>query len=97
MGLFGRLRPTVEHGPRVTLVDRQGCHLCEEAAAVIERVADRTGVTWTRVDVDSSPELLHKYTDLVPVVLVDGREVAHWSVTEKSLTRALSRRRPRRA
>lgn len=97
MGLFGSSRTRAGDRPRITLVDRQGCHLCDEAAAVIEQVAERTGVGWTRVDVDSSPALLHKYTDLVPVVLVDGREIAHWSVTDKALTRALSRRWRRRA
>lgn len=95
MGLFGRKRPA-DPGPRITLIDRMGCHLCDEAAAVIEAVSERTGVGWTRIDVDTSPALLHKYTDLVPVVLVDGREVSHWSVTDKALTSALARRPPRR-
>ncbi|MCK0113687.1 glutaredoxin family protein [Ornithinimicrobium sp. F0845] len=82
--------------PQVTLIDREGCHLCEEAAAVIARVVERTGAVWDRVDVDSSPELLHKYADLVPVVLVDGREVAHWRVTDEALTSAINRRSRRR-
>lgn len=90
----GKSAATAE--PRIVLIDREGCHLCDEAATVIERVADRTGTGWTRVDVDSSPSLLHKYADLVPVVLVDGREVARWHVSDKTLTSAIARR-PRRS
>ncbi|WP_109473415.1 glutaredoxin family protein [Ornithinimicrobium cavernae] len=87
-------RPAPEPaGPRITLVDRVGCHLCDVAAGVVERVAERTGTAWERVDVDSSPELVEQYDELVPVVLVDGRQIAHWSVTEETLARALRRRR----
>ena len=102
--MWGRLRRSRESdgGPRITMVERDGCHLCDQAAAVVESVAQRTGVRWHRVDIDSSPELLEQYADLVPVILVDGREVAHWTVDEATLTRALRRRpwagrRPRRA
>lgn len=80
-------------GPRITLVDRVGCHLCVEAERVVRTVARETQNDWERVDVDSSPELLQQFDELVPVVLVDGRAVAHWTVTEDSLVRALRRRR----
>ncbi|QDO89861.1 glutaredoxin family protein [Ornithinimicrobium ciconiae] len=96
MGLFARKRSAAA-GPRITVIDRTGCHLCDQAVAVVDDVARRAGVDWERVDVDSSPELLHKYADLVPVVLVDGREIAHWTVTGKALTSALARGRSWRA
>lgn len=80
--------------PRITLVDRAGCHLCDEAAAVLDRVsASRRGAGWVRVDVESSPELLEAYADLVPVVLVDGEPIAQWTVTQAQVLAALRRRR----
>lgn len=82
-------------GPRITLVDRVGCHLCVEAERTVRRVAERTDNRWERVDVDSSQELLEQFDELVPVVLVDGRKVAHWTVSEDVLLRALRRRRRR--
>lgn len=90
MGWFRRTAASPA-GPRITLIDRQGCHLCEEAAAVIEQVATERGVQWTRLDVDSSPELLEKYADLVPVVLVDSRQVGQWRITPAQLNAALGR------
>ncbi len=79
-------------GPRITLVDRLGCHLCLEAERTVRKVSESTGFDWERVDVDSSPELQERFGDLVPVVLVDGREVGHWTISEVSLSRALRRR-----
>lgn len=79
--------------PRITLIDRTDCHLCEQAVAVLDRVRATSGAEWVRVDVDSSPELLQEYADLVPVVLVDDQQVGHWSVTEEQVLKALRRRR----
>ena len=80
--------------PRITLVDRVGCHLCDEAAAVLDQVrATDRGADWVRVDVDSSPRLLEAYDDLVPVVLVDGEPIAQWTVTHAQVRAALRRRR----
>lgn len=94
IGWFRRA-PAEDPGPRITLVDRAGCHLCEVAEQVIRQVADEDEIAWERVDVTSSSDLEARYAELVPVVLVDGREVAHWSVTPETLRRSL-RRRPRR-
>lgn len=79
-------------GPRITLVDRPGCHLCEVAEQVIRQVADEDGIPWERVDITSSSDLAARYAERVPVVLVDGREVAHWTVSAPVLRRALRRR-----
>ncbi len=73
---------------RVTLISRDGCHLCTEAEAVLDRII---GGQWTRVDVDSSIELERDYGDRVPVVLLDGAEHGYWRVEEARLLRDLSR------
>jgi glutaredoxin len=76
--------------PRVVLVGRQGCHLCDEARLVVRRVTAETGTAWTEVDVDADPELLRQYSDQVPVVLVDGRQHDFWRVDEVRLRAALT-------
>ncbi|BCJ53863.1 thioredoxin family protein [Actinoplanes sp. NBRC 14428] len=73
---------------RVTLISRTGCHLCEEAEAVLDRiVADG----WTRVEVSDSIELERDYGDRVPVVLLDGKEHGYWRVEEDRLLRDIAR------
>ncbi|NMO50234.1 glutaredoxin family protein [Actinoplanes sp. TBRC 11911] len=73
---------------RVTLISRDGCHLCEQAAAVLDRIVPDG---WTRVDVESSIELERDYGDRVPVVLLDGAEHGYWRVEEDRLLRDLAR------
>jgi glutaredoxin len=75
---------------RITVVSRVNCHLCEVAKEVVARVAAEAGVAWTEVDVDADPALLAEYSDLVPVVLVDGQVHDYWRVDEARLRRALA-------
>lgn len=70
---------------RVRLLTRQGCHLCDEAAEVVDRVCAETGTGWDTVDVDADPELRAEYGDQVPVVLLDGREHDSFRVDEARL------------
>jgi hypothetical protein len=74
---------------RVVLVGREGCHLCEEAREVVAAVCAALGELWTEVDVDTDPAWQQRWSDLVPVVLVDGEEHARWRVDPASLRRAL--------
>jgi glutaredoxin len=73
---------------RVTLISRAGCHLCEDAEAVLDRILPGD---WTRVDVESDVELERDYGDRVPVVLLDGVEHGYWRVEEGRLLRDLAR------
>jgi hypothetical protein len=74
---------------RVTLVTREGCHLCDEAALVVSEVCAPRGIDVEVLDVDADPELRAEYGDLVPVVLVNGREHAHFQVDSAALARAV--------
>jgi len=76
--------------PRVRLVTRAGCHLCDDARPVVARVCAELGVGWDEVDVTSDPELLALYADEIPVTLVDGRRHDFWRVDEARLRAALS-------
>lgn len=74
---------------RVVLVGREGCHLCEEAREVVAAVCAALDVGWSEVALDEHPELPPAYDEMVPVVLVDGVEHAHWRVDAGALRRAL--------
>ena len=80
--------------PRITLLTRSGCHLCEFAREAVARVQARTGAGWVEVDVESDPELERDYGGRVPVVLLDGREHDYFRVDEPRLLRALGADRP---
>ena len=77
---------------RVTLYSRPGCHLCDAARAVIERVCVDLGEAYDEVDIDTDPELQQRFTDEVPVTFVDGRQHDFWRVDEERLRSALTNR-----
>jgi glutaredoxin len=75
---------------RIVLLGRPGCHLCEDARSVIERVANDLGVTWEERSIEDDPELLAEYAEQIPVTLVDGRQHDFWRVDERRLRAALA-------
>ncbi len=77
--------------PRVTLYVRAGCHLCESAREVVARVCEELGETWQEIDIDADADLLARYTEEIPVTLVDGRQHDFWRVDEQRLRSALQR------
>ena len=74
----------------VTVVTRQGCHLCEVAEADVERICGELAVPWELTDVDADPELRAEYGERVPVILIDGAEHGYWRVEEDRLRAALA-------
>ena len=86
-------------GPRsVTVLSRAGCHLCAEMVQGVRAVAGPDQPVEV-VDLDDAlatgaldPAEHERWTTLVPVLLVDGREVAHYRITPEEVRRALRRR-----
>jgi glutaredoxin len=76
--------------PRITLLSRPGCHLCDDAREVISRVADDLGVVWEERDITQSEADLREYWEKIPVTLVDGVHHDFWRVSEDRLRRALA-------
>ena len=56
----------------VTLIGKPGCHLCDDARAVVSRVAGNSPCLGGAAHPDD-PELHEQYGEQIPVVLVDGR------------------------
>ncbi len=63
--------------PRITLIGRAGCHLCDDAREVIARVSAELGVGWEERSIDEDGGLYAEHAEFIPVVLVDG-EVHDW-------------------
>jgi Glutaredoxin-like domain (DUF836) len=76
---------------RITLLSRAGCHLCDDARAVIARVAADVGVGWEERDITLSADDLAQYSEMIPVTFVDGVQHDFWRVREDRLRAALLR------
>ncbi len=91
--------PVPPERARIVLYGRAGCHLCDDARAVVVRVSAATGAPWGEVDVDApradGRDLRAEMGELVPVVEVDGVRRGYWRVDENRLLRALAAGPPR--
>ena len=73
----------------MTLLSRPGCHLCDDARAIVAAVCDELGVAWDEHDITADPEEFRRYADFIPVTLVDGAEHDFLRVSADRLRRAL--------
>ncbi|MFC6287988.1 glutaredoxin family protein [Nocardioides sp. GCM10027113] len=76
--------------PRVTLYTRPGCHLCDAAREVVDRVCRDLGEQFVEVDIDRDPLLQERFGEEIPVTFVDGRQHDFWRVDEVRLRAALA-------
>ncbi len=74
----------------VTFYGRAGCHLCQDAMTVVQRVRARQDFSLEIVDIDSDDGLLLAYLERIPVVAVDGQELFQFYVDEPALVRAVA-------
>ncbi len=70
---------------RLVLYGRPGCHLCDDARAVLERI----GATFEEVDIEGDDALHRAYLERIPVVALDGEELYDFFVDEQDLRRRL--------
>jgi glutaredoxin len=59
---------------QVTLYSRPGCHLCDDARAVLIAQRERTPFALDEVNVETDDALELAFGIRVPVVLIDGVE-----------------------
>lgn len=58
---------------QVVFYTRQGCHLCETAWEAVGKAHERYHFQLEQVDVDGDPDLVTRYGECVPVVVIDGK------------------------
>ena len=74
---------------RVIIYSRPGCHLCDEAKAVIQNAGCSDRFILEEVNIESDNELLRKYKYDIPVIMIDGVEAFRHRVNVESLRKIL--------
>ncbi|MQY06009.1 glutaredoxin family protein [Actinomadura macrotermitis] len=80
----------------ITLLGKPGCHLCDDARAVIERVAADLGVAVRERDITLSEADTREYWEQIPVTLINGVQHDFWRVDEARLRAAIAKLRKTR-
>ena len=74
---------------RIEIYSRPGCHLCDEAKAVIEPFSARYPLQIVVTNVDSKQDLREAYGTEIPVVMINGTEAFRHRVDARALERKL--------
>lgn len=86
VSLDGPQRPAA-----VVVYGKRECSLCDKANAILIRLQGEFAYRIEHVDITENPELFARYRFRIPVVVLDGREIAAGIVTTPGLRSALSR------
>ena len=73
----------------VTLYTKPGCHLCEPVAHTIEQASVRRQFRFVRRNILDDPADYERYQHAIPVVTVNGHEVARYRLSLPGLLAAL--------
>jgi glutaredoxin len=76
---------------RVTLYGKPGCHLCDEARAVVAEVRRERPFELIEVDITFDPGINARYQERIPVLELNGEEVFEFVVEPEELRRRLDR------
>ena len=82
----------------LTIYSRPGCHLCDDMKAVVDHVAKGLArahaepIAIDEIDISTDPDLEARYGLEIPVLLVNGRKVAKYRISEEELVRVLAGR-----
>ncbi|HXN15455.1 MAG TPA: glutaredoxin family protein [Usitatibacter sp.] len=77
--------------PKLTVLARAYCHLCEEMIAALKHLQGRFSFEIEVIDVDRHPRLEEKWGDKVPVLLDGERELCHYHLDLEAVDARLSR------
>ena len=77
--------------PKLTVLSREYCHLCQEMIAGLEQLRGRHDFAVEVVDVDRHPALEEKWGDKVPVLLDGELEICHYFLDVAAVDARLSR------
>ena len=87
---WGLRGPDEEEAPlEVELLTRPGCTLCTKADRRLRRAQRRFPFLLSVRNIEEDPELLRRYAEEIPVVLIDGRKAFKFHFSERALHRRL--------
>ncbi len=89
MPFFRRRTSKTTVSRKVTVYSKPGCHLCEEALALLNEMQDRWPLEIEEVDISRDPTLMNRYGLRIPVLVIDGAIELEAPITEKAVRAAL--------
>lgn len=74
---------------RILVYTKPGCHLCDDMLILLHRALRGSGVEVHERNIALDLDDYERYKHDIPVLTIDGREVARHRITERALAAAL--------
>ena len=68
----------------IDFLEKPGCHLCEDALPVAERLAHRLKLPLRRIDIDSDDQLIKEFSLRIPVIRLGSSVIAEGIIDYRS-------------
>jgi len=81
--------------PELTLLLREGCHLCEDMEQQLAELLPPGSHSLRRVDIDEHPALLARHNERVPVLVLADKELCHHFLDLQAVREGLASYNPR--
>jgi len=75
----------------VEIYSRPGCHLCDEAKEIIDRVRLRFPFAFRVINIETDPDLEKAYREQIPVVFINGNKAFKYHVDERELEKKVKK------
>lgn len=77
----------------LTLIGKPGCHLCDDAEAVIHEVLKdfSAELTLEKQNILDDEDLFARYSEEIPVLLINGEVHNYWHIDPERLRAALTK------
>lgn len=76
---------------QIDIYSRPGCHLCDEAKGVIERVRRRVPLSICVINIEEDSQLETAYGTEIPVIFINGKKAFKYHVDEAALEKKVKR------
>jgi glutaredoxin len=80
-----------ENPIQVEIYSRPGCHLCDEAKEVIDRVRLRIPFVFRVINIETDLDLEKAYREQIPVVFINGNKAFKYHVDERELEKKVKK------
>ena len=81
----------------LTLIGKPGCHLCENAESAVDRVVKvflaehpSASVSIAQLNILDDAEFAARYSEEIPVLLINGKVHNYWRIDEERFAGALN-------
>jgi glutaredoxin len=75
----------------ITIYSKPGCHLCDEAKAVLRRAQRQEPFLLREVNIEEDKEAWEAFKEEIPVIFIAGRKAFKYHVSEQDLLQRLRR------